>query len=49
VLCAGAGYSMDRWVWWKTRWGPLDDGAEFDEDVRPHAKEALVATEEAEL
>jgi hypothetical protein len=49
VLWTGFWYSMDWWVWWKTRWEQLAGGVEFDQDVRTHAKEALVAMEEAEL
>jgi hypothetical protein len=48
VLFGGLGYSVERWVWWKERWGQLaaDDG--LGEDGRANAREALEAMREAE-
>ncbi|KAH6129487.1 hypothetical protein HBI69_001390 [Parastagonospora nodorum] len=48
VVFKGLGYSMERWGWWKERWGQLasDDG--LGEDGKAHAREALEAMREAE-
>jgi hypothetical protein len=47
VLFGGLGYSVERWVWWKERWGQLaaDDG--LGEVGRANAREALEAMQEA--
>jgi hypothetical protein len=41
VLFGELGHSVERWVWWKERWGQLaaDDG--LGEDGRANAREAL--------
>ncbi|KAI1084685.1 hypothetical protein F5B20DRAFT_576007 [Whalleya microplaca] len=47
VLWSEPGYSVSRWRWWKTRWSQLAEVG--DPDIVPHAREALVAMEEAEV
>ncbi|KAF2819515.1 hypothetical protein CC86DRAFT_471968 [Ophiobolus disseminans] len=48
LLFTELGYSMERWEWWKTRWGQLVNGEEVDGGVRAHARDALEAMEGAE-
>jgi hypothetical protein len=44
----GLGYSVERWVWWKERWGQLAAADGLGEDGRANAREALEAMREAE-
>jgi hypothetical protein len=48
VLFAGLGYSVQRWGWWKERWGQLAGADALGEDGRANAREALEAMREAE-
>jgi hypothetical protein len=48
VLFGGLGYSVERWVWWKERWGQLAAFDSLGEDGRANARETLEAMREAE-
>jgi hypothetical protein len=48
VLFGGLGYSVERWGWWKERWGQLAAADGLGEDARVNAREALKAMREAE-
>jgi len=46
VLFKGLGYSMERWAWWKERWGQLAGDDSLGADGKGHAREALEAMRE---
>ncbi|KAH8696992.1 hypothetical protein GQ44DRAFT_718636 [Phaeosphaeriaceae sp. PMI808] len=48
LLWTKLGYSMDRWAWWKTRWGQLAASSEL-EGLQGDVKDALAAMKAAEL
>lgn len=49
VLWSQPGYSMERWLWWKVRWGQLASDSELDEGIKTHAKDALTAMVTAQV
>jgi hypothetical protein len=48
VLFEKLGYSVERWEWWKERWGQLAASDSLGDDGRASARGALEAMREAE-